>query len=59
MPKRREVDIIDVNQLWGAWSGSRRYGYLLGTVRAHDRLAALAAARAAFPGTRYVEARHG
>lgn len=48
----REIDVIDVNRSWGVWVGSRRHGYWIGTVKAHDRLTALRTAREAHPGTR-------
>lgn len=52
MARAREIDVIDVNRLWGVWVGSRQWGYRIGSVRAHDRLTALRTARAERPGTR-------
>lgn len=46
MPAKREPDVIDVNIRWEVWLGARRTAaYLMGFVRAHDRNAAMRAAR--------------
>lgn len=52
MKPPREIDVIDVNINWSVWVGTLSHGYRIGTVKAHDRLAARVAAREAFPGTR-------
>lgn len=49
---RRVIDVIDVNRRWSVWVGSRRHGYRIGTIRAPESIAALRAARLAYPGIR-------
>lgn len=60
--KRREIDVIDVNRLWGVHVGSRSGGaYLIGTVRHADYRLARQAASEQWPDTRigFLEERDG